>query len=192
MAALLAPAAAAALYKWTDAQGRIVYSDQPPQGDVKTEQLRGAPPPANPNAAKELAQKQAEFQKRQGDAAKAAEKAGKERAIAAQVAENCAQAKGQLRQLGESQLVIYRYNDKGEREVMDDDARAKERAKLNAWMRDNKCRGSDTTLAERAAMRSPTTKVVSDPISAADRAYCFFSSAAELILTSVSAFRLAR
>jgi hypothetical protein len=35
--------------------------------------------------------------------------------------------------------VIYRYNDKGEREVMDDDARAKERAKLNAWMRDNKC-----------------------------------------------------
>ncbi len=138
-AALLAPAAAAALYKWTDAQGRIVYSDQPPQGNVKTEQLRAAPPPANASAAKELAQKQAEFEKRQGDAAKAAEKAGKERTNAAQLAENCAQAKGQLRQLGESQLVIYRYNDKGEREVMDDDARAKERAKLNAWMRDNKC-----------------------------------------------------
>jgi len=136
---LLAPAAGGALYKWTDAQGRVVYSDQPPQGDVKTEQLRAAPPPANPNAAKELAQKQAEFQKRQGDAAKAVEKSGKERANATQLAENCAQAKGQLRQLGESQLVIYRYNDKGEREVMDDDARAKERARLNAWIRDNKC-----------------------------------------------------
>jgi Skp family chaperone for outer membrane proteins len=138
-AALLAPAAGAALYKWTDAQGRVVYSDQPPQGNVKSEQLRAAPPPANPNAAKELAQKQAEFQKRQTDTSKAAEKAGKERASATQLAESCAQAKGQLRQLGESQLAIYRYNDKGEREVMDDDARAKERAKLNAWMRDNKC-----------------------------------------------------
>ena len=136
---LLAPAAAAALYKWTDAQGRVVYSDLPPQGDVKTEQLRAAPPPANPNAAKELAQKQADFQKRQSDAAKVADKAGKERANAAQVAESCAQAKGQLGMLGASQLVIYRFNDKGEREVMDDDARAKERARLNAWIRDNKC-----------------------------------------------------
>ena len=138
-AALLAPVAGAALYKWTDAQGRVVYSDQPPQGNVKSEQLRGAPPPANPNAAKEFAQKQADFQKRQGEAAKAVEKADKERASAAELAEKCAQAKAQLRPLGESQLVIYRYNDKGEREVMDDDARAKERAKINAWLRDNKC-----------------------------------------------------
>ena len=30
LAAACAGAASAALYKWTDAQGRIVYSDQPP------------------------------------------------------------------------------------------------------------------------------------------------------------------
>jgi hypothetical protein len=139
LTATYATLAPAALYKWTDAQGRIVYSDQPPQANVKSEQLRGAPPPANPNAAKELAQREADFKKRQADAAEAAAKSGKERANAAQNAEACAQARGEMKQLTESPLAIYRYNDKGEREVMDDDARGRERAKLNAWMRDNKC-----------------------------------------------------
>jgi Skp family chaperone for outer membrane proteins len=137
--ALYATTATAALYKWTDAQGRIVYSDQPPQGNVKSEQMRGAPPPANPNAAKELAQHEADFKKRQADAADAAAKAGKQRADVQTLTENCTQAKAQLRQLAESQLAIYRYNDKGEREVMDEDARGRERAKVNAWIRDNKC-----------------------------------------------------
>jgi hypothetical protein len=139
LAAGYAAASAAALYKWTDAQGRIVYSDQPPQANVKTEQLRGAPPPANPNAAKELAQREADFRKRQADAEKAAAKAGKDSANSADHAESCAQARGQLKQLAESQLAIYRYNEKGEREIMDEDARGRERAKLNAWVRDNKC-----------------------------------------------------
>ena len=35
----------AALYKWTDASGRVIYSDQPPPGDAKVETLK-APPPA--------------------------------------------------------------------------------------------------------------------------------------------------
>jgi len=139
LAAALAAPTWAALYKWTDAQGRIVYSDQPPNANVKTEQLRGPPPPANPNAAKELAQRQADDRKRQADSEKAAAKGEKDRADAAKIAEACAQAKGQLRQLGESQLVMYRYNEKGEREVMDDDARGRERAKLNNFIRDNKC-----------------------------------------------------
>jgi len=139
LVAAYAAGADAALYKWTDAQGRIVYSDQPPQANVKTEQLRGAPPPANPNAAKELAQREADFRKRQADADAAAAKSGKQQASSEQRADNCAQVKGELKQLAESQLAIYRYNEKGEREVMNDDARARERAKLNAWMRDNKC-----------------------------------------------------
>lgn len=134
-----AAVASAALYKWTDAQGRVVYSDQPPNADVKTEQLRGAPPPANPNAAKELAQRDAEFKKRKADAEAASAKAAREQATSEQRKESCAQAKGELKQLAESQLAIYRYNEKGEREIMDEDARARERAKLNAFMRDNKC-----------------------------------------------------
>jgi hypothetical protein len=139
LTATCAGSASAALYKWTDAQGRIVYSDQPPTGNMKIEQLRAAPPPANPNAAKELAQRAADFRKRQTDSAESAAKADKDLGDTAKQAEACAQAKGQLKQLAESQLAIYRYNEKGEREVMDDDARGRERAKLNAFVRDNKC-----------------------------------------------------
>ena len=137
-AAIAAPAFAA-LYKWTDAQGRTVYSDQPPSTDVKTEQLRAHPPPANPNAAKELAQRQADYQKRQKDSADAAAKGDKDRADAAKHTEICAQAKGQLRQLSENQILIYRYNEKGDREVMDQDAIGRERAKINTFLRENKC-----------------------------------------------------
>ena len=139
LVATFATTSEAALYKWTDAQGHVVYSDQPPQGNVKTEQLRGAPPPANPNAAKELAQRDAEFRKRQDEAAKAEAKAGKERTASAERAENCAQGRAQLKQLTESQIAIYRYKENGEREIMDADARAREVAKINTWMRDNKC-----------------------------------------------------
>jgi Skp family chaperone for outer membrane proteins len=139
LGAALASSAAAALYKWTDAQGRTVYSDQPPSTSVKSEQLRAPPPPANPNAAKELAQREADYRKRQTENAEAAAKSEKEREDGAKRAEACAQAKGQLKQLGESQLAIYRYNEKGEREVMDDDARGRERAKINTFLRDNKC-----------------------------------------------------
>jgi len=139
LAATAASSAMAALYKWTDAQGRIVYSAQPPSTNVKSEQLRAPPPPAKPNAAKELAQREADYRKRQTESAEAAAKSEKERGDTAKRAEACAQAKGQLKQLGESQLAIYRYNEKGEREVMDDDARGRERAKLNTFIRDNKC-----------------------------------------------------
>ena len=139
LAATCAGAASAALYKWTDSQGRIVYSDQPPAANVKTEQLRPPPPAANPNAAREFAARDAEYRKRQADAAEAAAKADKERVDSGKLAEVCAQARGQLKQLNESQLAVIRYNEKGEREVLDEDARGKERAKVNAFLRDNKC-----------------------------------------------------
>lgn len=131
--------AAAALYKWTDAQGRTVYSDQPPPPSVKSVQLSAPPPPADPNAAKELAQKEADFRKRQADDAQALSKSDNARATDEQHSQNCAQARSNLRQLADSQMAIYRYNAKGEREAMDGAARAQETARLAAWMRDNKC-----------------------------------------------------
>ena len=132
--------AAATTYKWTDAQGRTVYSDQPPpSANVKTEQLRPPPPPANPNTAKEFAAREAEDKKKQADAVQAAAKAEKARADDAKRADACAQAKGQLVQLSQSQVLIYRYNEKGEREAMDDAALARERARINAFLKDNKC-----------------------------------------------------
>ena len=81
----LAGTSTAALYKWTDANGRVVYSDQPPTGNVKVETIQGPPPPSNPNAVKELAAKEAELKKRQMDSTEAAKKAEAQRAQLAKV-----------------------------------------------------------------------------------------------------------
>jgi len=139
LAAMLLPVAcgAAALYKWTDANGRIVYSDQPPPGNVKSEIIKGPPPPANPNAAKEMATKELEYRQRQLEKAEAGAKADKDRVAAKDRADNCAQVKGQMQQLAEENVVLYRVNEKGERIVMDDAARRAEREKLGKWMREN-------------------------------------------------------
>src|SRR5439155_26169513 len=126
----------AALYKWTDANGHVVYSDQPPPGEVKTEVLNAPPPPANPNAAKEMVQKDADFKKRQIERADAANKTTKDRALAAQRAESCKQVKLQLMQLDDSKLVLQRLNDKGERDVMDAAGRARERANLEGYTKE--------------------------------------------------------
>jgi hypothetical protein len=134
----LAGPAGTALYKWTDANGRVVYSDQPPTApNVQAEVLRGAAPAANPQAAKELAQKDAEFRKRQSDRADAAAKADKERATRDQRSEECSRVAATVQQLTWGQVVIYRANEKGEQVPMDEAARQKERARLEAWTKDN-------------------------------------------------------
>src|SRR5512132_1850846 len=97
-----AGAASAALYKWTDANGRVVYSDQPPpvSANVKAELLSAPPPSANPHAVKEMANKDAELKKRQLDRAEEAKKADKSRADADRKAESCTRLRGQIRLLG--------------------------------------------------------------------------------------------
>ena len=138
LAALLALPAAAALYKWTDANGRVVYSDQPPSSaNVKPEVLRPAAATPNPNAMKDLAQKDAEFRKRQADKSEAAAKAEKERAAADQRSDECARVAASMQQLSWGKVVIYRANEKGEQVPMDEAARQKERARLEAWSKEN-------------------------------------------------------
>lgn len=139
VAVVLLPAqgGAASLYKWTDASGHVVYSDQPPPGNVKSEILKGPPPPANPNAVKDMATKELEYRQRQLDKAEAGAKADKDRTVAKERADNCTQVKGQMQQLAEENVVLYRMNEKGERVVMDNAARHAEREKLGKWMREN-------------------------------------------------------
>lgn len=134
---LVALPAAATLYKWTDANGRVVYSDQPPNANVKVETVSGAAPPANPNAARDLAQKDAELKKRQADKADAAAKADKERTAKEKRADECTRVSASLKQLSWGQVVIYRANEKGEQVPMDEAARQKERARLEAWQKEN-------------------------------------------------------
>jgi hypothetical protein len=128
----------AALYKWTDPSGRIVYSDQPPPGNVKVETLRPPPPPANPNAAKEFANKELEYKQRQLETLEAGKKAEKERVETKELAENCTQLKRSLQQIG-SDLPLHQLNEKGEQITMDDAARRAERDRIVKWLRDNKC-----------------------------------------------------
>jgi len=137
---MFAVPAAATLYKWTDANGRVVYSDQPPPGKTEVKTLQGPPPPANPNAAKEMATKELEYKQRQLESVKASEKAEKDRTAAKELTENCMQVKGSLEQLGSADgLTLYRMNEKGERVVMDDAARRAERDRLVKWMKESKC-----------------------------------------------------
>ena len=115
--------AAATTYKWVDKNGRVVYSDQPPPADIKAEIVRPPPPPDNPNAAKELADREQEIKLRDKKRAEEAQTAEKTRIDAERRRENCVQARGQLRVLQLANQNYYRYDEKGERVVLDAPAR---------------------------------------------------------------------
>jgi hypothetical protein len=141
LAALLCCASGGAmsgtLYKWTDANGRTVYSDQPPPAGAKTDTVAAPAPAANPNAVRDMANQEAEFRKRQGERAKADEKDTKSRADTEKKRAACARAATQAADLGASQVVIGRINEKGERVTLDDATRKKEREQLERWMKAN-------------------------------------------------------
>jgi len=115
--------AVATMYKWVDQNGRVVYSDQPPPADVKSEIVKPPPPPVNPNAARELADKESEIKLRDKKRAEEAQAADKLRADAQRRRELCQQARGQLLALQQDNQVYYRFNDKGERVALDNAAR---------------------------------------------------------------------
>lgn len=133
--------AQAQTYKWTDPDGKIHYSDQPPPSTVKDESVikrgKNAPPPAatagapaekGKNAAPKAAtpqEQEAEFRKRQVTNAEkdAAEK--KKADEAAEKKTNCDAAKAQLSNL-QAGGRITRNNAKGEREFMSDQEVAQE------------------------------------------------------------------
>lgn len=135
--AALAGPASAALYKWTDANGRVVYSDQPPTGNVKTEIVQGAPAPSNPNAVKDMAAKELELKKRRTEIAEKDKKSDADRVELAKKNEQCARTQGQIRQFAAEQIAMLRMNAKGEAVYVDDATRRKERADLETWYRQN-------------------------------------------------------
>jgi hypothetical protein len=120
---LAAAPATATMYKWVDKNGRVVYSDQPPPANVKSEIVKPPPPPVNPNAAKELVDKELETKLRDKKRAEEAQAAEKQRADAARRREICTQARGQLRGLQLDNQNYIRYNEKGEPISLDDAAR---------------------------------------------------------------------
>jgi hypothetical protein len=152
----LATVPATAQWKWRDASGRITASDLPPPKGIADKDIleRPAPlsvrrpppaaPPATPGAAAPGAPASAadtgtpgaapgrtalatevDARRRAAERDAAARAKADEKRLAEQRAENCARARSQIAALEGGQRVA-RFNDKGEREVLDDDARAQE------------------------------------------------------------------
>jgi hypothetical protein len=145
---LVAVPALAQTYKWTDAEGKIHYSDQPPPANAKDPVTVRPRKPATPGAPvasekqlpaarqKTYVEQEADFRKRRVEAAEreAAEK--KKADDAAQKKQNCEQARSQLQNL-QSGGRITRTNSQGEREYLSDAQVAQEieRAKksVDSW-----------------------------------------------------------
>lgn len=161
--ACLLSIAASAQWQWTDKDGRKVFSDRAPPPDVLEKNIlkrpgnRGVPsgtietsPTPSPLAAAAPSQNAAsapklsgvdkdlaEKKKKAEEAEQAKRKAEQDQAVKAKV-ENCARAK-QAKSSFDSGVRIARTNEKGEREVMDDDARAAEIKRIQSII-DSDCK----------------------------------------------------
>jgi len=113
----LAPAAFAQLYKYTDKDGKTVYSDTPPPGSTDGKQIRINTAPAD--APKSAVAKDKELDKGRKEATDKAKKADNEAKRKADNAERCANARENLR-VAESGRRQTRLNSKGEVEYLDD------------------------------------------------------------------------
>jgi len=134
LALCVALPAAAQMYKWVDADGKVKYSDTPPPSNVKTDKLRipahapnapaeaskgGAPKDAAKTGPKSTAEQEQAFRKRQAEATKEQKEQEQKDAEARDRAENCKRAKAALANLeiGGRQTRI---DDKGERVFLTD------------------------------------------------------------------------
>ena len=139
LACLLLPLTAAAqMYSWKDANGKIQYSDEPPPGKVQT---RKVAPPSAPSAdaaerRKEAADKDVEARKKQKESSEAAAKSDKDKAAAEDKRVNCEKARGQLQAI-ESGQVRFTTDAKGERVALDGAVRdaeiASARRAVDSW-----------------------------------------------------------
>jgi hypothetical protein len=132
-----------AQWKWRDKEGQVTVSDRPPPRDVADIDILGRPPAVLRRAALQASMGAASAASAAGPMAKApldlelevrrkaAEadaaakaKADEDRQVVRR-ADNCKRARAQMATLDSGQRMA-RVNDKGEREVLDDTARAEE------------------------------------------------------------------
>lgn len=133
-----------AQWQWIDKDGRKVFSDRPPPADIQEKNIlkRSGPDsrpavvavaPAVPASAPKLPGKdpQLEARKKQAEEAETARKKAEEEQIVKTRADNCERTKRGLASLA-SGVRIAVTNAQGEREIMDDAARAAEKKRLQA------------------------------------------------------------
>jgi hypothetical protein len=148
------PLVAHAQWRWTDKDGRTVFSDTPPPADIPEKSIQqhgrlppprqappaatgtpdaaaapvaGATPPAP--AAKPAADKELEEKVRKAEEAEKAQKEAEARKVAQAKAENCSRAR-QSKATYDSGMRVARVNAQGEREILDDAARAREAQRI--------------------------------------------------------------
>jgi hypothetical protein len=129
-------------WKWLDDNGRTQYSDLPPPAGVPDKNILQRPnapqrsvaaPASAASDAALLAPRgvdsELEAKRRRAEQEEAAKKKAEQKVqedkVAAAKAENCARAKAQMRSL-DSGVRIARTDENGEREILDDNARAAE------------------------------------------------------------------
>jgi hypothetical protein len=146
LAAAMATSVAWAQWQWIDKDGRKVFSDQPPPPGTPNDKIvkrpGNRPPEPEPAAAPAPAaaaasmpkvsgkDKELEDKKNQAATAEAAKKKAAEEENAKLKADNCTRAK-QAKATIDSGVRLTVTNDKGEREIMDDNARAAETKRLD-------------------------------------------------------------
>lgn len=146
--------AGAAQWKWIDLSGHVQYSDRPPPSDIPEKNILQHPPGSaragsggtvsalNPSSAPASSASapsgdpELEARRRKEQEAQDAAKKAADEQQAKIKADNCAQARNYQRTL-DSGIRIARVNANGEREVLDDDARAKEAARTREAVRNN-------------------------------------------------------
>jgi len=121
-------------YKWTDADGKVHYSDQPPPPNAKAQGTVKAVKPSAPTTSgssstsekgaaadkpKTVAEQEADFKKRQVEAAEREAAERKKAAEAAEKKQNCELARAQLKGLQSGGRLTVS-NAQGEREYMSD------------------------------------------------------------------------
>lgn len=147
MIALSLPADAQ--WKWRDAGGQVNISDRPPPRDVPEKDILARPTPQArtvaeaPAAAASAASapgrpevrppvdRELEARKKAAEQEQAAKARAEADKLAATRADNCRRARGQVAAL-ESGERMARFNEKGEREVLGDQARAEELSRARA------------------------------------------------------------
>lgn len=139
---LLAPlmvgtmAAAQDLYKWVDDNDRVTYSDQPPLGKVKSQEVVKILGSANTGAARQITDQDAQFKKRQDDATKKQAETAKKEQFEAVRQDACNRARGELRALRDN-IPIARMTESGEKVVLDDGAREAEGKRLETFIEES-------------------------------------------------------